>query len=162
MTETALNMEKLYADYYEKVKRFVSGKIQSPHDAEEVISEVFLKVCSKAEGFDSSRASVSTWIYTITQNTVIDYYRRKKPLLLSEEENYRITEEIGTAAESDELEQLADALCRLEERARDVIVLHYYNGYTLKTIAEMMQMSYANVKIIHKKALNRLEEYMAE
>lgn len=162
MTEPVLNMEKIYTDYYEKVSRYVSGKIQAPHDVEELVSEVFLKLCSKADTFDSAKASVSTWIYTITQNTVIDYFRKKKPLLLLEEELYQLDDESDRSFGENELDLLADALCRLDERARDLIILHYYSGYTLKTIAEMMKMSYANIKIVHKKALNHLEKYMTE
>ena len=56
----------------------------------------------------------------------------------------------------DALDILADALLALKERARDLIVLHYYTGHTLKEMAEMMGMSYINVKVIHKKALTVL------
>ena len=54
------------------------------------------------------------------------------------------------------LEDLADALETLSERERDLIILHYYKGYTLKRISEMMGMSYINVKLIHTKALSML------
>ena len=53
----------------------------------------------------------------------------------------------------DALDGLADALMTLKERERDLIVLHYYRGHTLKTVAQMMGMSYINAKVIHKKAL---------
>jgi len=58
------------------------------------------------------------------------------------------------------LENLAEALLILKEKERDLIVLHYYKGYTLKKIAEVMKMSYINAKVIHKKALARMREYM--
>lgn len=162
MTETALDKEKLYTDYYEKVSRYVSGKIQAPHDAEELVSEIFLKLCNKADTFDSAKASVSTWIYAITQNTVIDYFRKKRPLLFLEMETSLIADESDNSFGENELDQLSDALSQLDERSRDLIILYYYSGYTLKTIAEMMKMSYANIKIVHKKALHRLKKYMAE
>ncbi len=56
----------------------------------------------------------------------------------------------------DALDSLADALLALKEKARDLIVLHYYTGHTLKTVAEMMGMSYINAKVIRKKALAAL------
>ena len=54
------------------------------------------------------------------------------------------------------LDQLADALESLADRERDLIILHYYSNLTLKEIAVKMRMSYANVKIIHKKALSKM------
>ena len=60
------------------------------------------------------------------------------------------------APASDDLDALADALLALKEKERDLIVLHYYMGHTLKIAAEMMGMSYINAKVIHKKALTGL------
>ena len=59
------------------------------------------------------------------------------------------------------LDELAEALEQLEQRKRDLIILHYYSGYTLKQTAEKMQMSYANAKIMHTKALRELKKLMA-
>ena len=57
------------------------------------------------------------------------------------------------------LDTLADALMSLKEKERDLIVLHYYENHTLKTVAEMMGMSYINAKVIHKKALTGLQAF---
>ena len=59
------------------------------------------------------------------------------------------------------MDSLADALMSLKEKERDLIVLHYYSGHTLKTVAEMMGMSYINAKVIHKKALTSLQAFYA-
>ena len=48
-------------------------------DAEDLVSDVFLKAYEKYPTFDADRASVSTWLYTITRNTVIDYFRTHRP-----------------------------------------------------------------------------------
>ena len=55
-----------------------------------------------------------------------------------------------------------DALLALKEKERDLIVLHYYTGYTLKTVAEVMGMSYINAKVIHKKALEGLRAFFQQ
>ena len=61
----------------------------------------------------------------------------------------------------DVLDNLAEALMRLKEKERDLIVLHYYSGHILKTVEEMMGMSYVNAKVIHKKALASLQAFYA-
>ena len=65
--------EALYTAYSEKVRGYVFGKVANRHDAEDLVSDVFLKAYEKYPTFDADRASVSTWLYTITRNTVIDY-----------------------------------------------------------------------------------------
>ena len=59
--------------------------------------------------------------------------------------------------DAETLDILADALEQLDTRLRDIIILHYYGGKSLKEIAAAMGMSYPNMKILHKKALNRLK-----
>ena len=129
------------------------GKIQDPHDVEDLVSAVFMKIVQKLDSYDPAKASVSTWVYTITRNTVTDHFRTQRTLVTLED--YMVDEQPEELTD-DALDSLADALLALKERERDLIVLHYYSGHTLKTVAEMMGMSYINAKVIHKKALAAL------
>lgn len=149
--------DKIYLDYKEKVTAYVRSRITDPYAAEDVVSEVFLKIYQKLACYDESRASLSTWIYSITRNTVIDYYKKRKTqsLFLYQIEKVEEIPDKMSAYEA-RLEDLANALENLSERERDLIILHYYQGYTLKRIAEMMGMSYINAKVIHAKALSAL------
>ena len=63
-----------------------------------------------------------------------------------------------TAATSPE--ELAAALEKLPQRERDVIILHYYSGISLREISEAIGMSYSNMKIIHRKALAGLKKHL--
>lgn len=153
---------KIYTDYYKKVTRYVTGKIPNHQDAEDLVSCVFMKVFQKLDTFDESKASLSTWIFTITRNTVYDFYSTRKDFS-------ELPEELADDGKIDEnllneemLEQLADALESLDERSRDLIILHYYSGLTLKEIADRMQMSYPNAKVIHKKALRALQAFLGD
>ena len=153
-----ITAEQIYAEYCPKVKAYVRGKVQDPHQAEDLVSAVFLKVVQGLGSYDPAKASVSTWVYTITRNTVTDYYRTRRTTVALED--YMLDQ--GEDAPNEEaLDALADALLRLKENERDLIVLHYYKGYTLKTVAEMMGMSYINAKVIHKKALTGLRAFYA-
>ena len=59
------------------------------------------------------------------------------------------------------LEALAEALEALPERERDVIVLHYYHGLTLKEVAIHMRLAYSTVKLCHNRTLERLQQMLA-
>ena len=77
----SLDAEKLYTDYYRKVRSFIASKVNSYQDAEDLTSDVFVKVYKKLDTFDPKKANVSTWIYTIARNTVIDFYRTSNQTL---------------------------------------------------------------------------------
>lgn len=152
-TET-ITAEELYLQFHDKVAAYVTGRVEHRHDAEDLVSEIFTKAYAKWNSYDPAKASLSTWIYTITHNAVVDYYRSQKKMV--EYADYMDAEEFAAEEADERLEQLADALQRLKEKERDLIILHYYKGCTLKKVAELMGMSYINAKVIHKKALTAL------
>lgn len=154
--------EQVYARFKDKVARYICGKIPNEHDAEDLVSDVFVKVFNGLSGFDEKKASLSTWIYSITQNAVIDYYRKTKSVCELPEE-LCFDENIEEKMINEEmLKSLADALGKLSQRERDIIILHYYNGKTLKSIAEIMDISYSYIKLLHANALKALRETIYE
>ncbi len=155
-----MDKEKIYQDYYGKVFGYIRSKINSTLDAEDIAADVFVKVYEKLDSFDESKASISTWIYTITRNTLTDYFRTRRVFT-----EIPITAEAGTSVEDDVcnaemVETLTKALETLDERERDIIILRFYSGKTLKEITEQMGISYAYGKVLQNKAFSKLREYL--
>lgn len=160
MTEAldAVQQEQLYVEYYPKVFAYISYRVDNHSDAEDLASTVFLKVIKNFSRFDSEKSSVSTWIYSITRNTVIDYFRKNRvdsPLsdeMISSEnvEESVLREEL--------LDKLAASLEKMDRRERNIIVLHYYHRKPLSEIASVMNISYSYIKVLHKKAVAQLRE----
>lgn len=152
--------EEIYRDYYGKVYGYIRSKINQADTAEDLASDVFIKVYEKIDSFDENKASLSTWIFTIARNTLTDYYRTRK---VSEEIPETLPD--GSSVEDEVcsgimLEALAKALETLDERERDIIILRYYSGKTLREIAGQMSISYAYVKVLQNKALQKLRIFM--
>ena len=148
---------KLYEDYALKVRNFILSKVNDFNLAEDLTSEVFLKVYSNISSFDEKKASLSTWIFTITRNLLIDYYRTRK-IHVELPEDLTYDEEVNICDEEN-LEILKKGLKSLSEKERDVIILHYYSKLTLKDAAVKMGISYAYVKILHNNALGKLKKF---
>lgn len=148
--------EQVYNEYYLKVRNYILSKINNFYEAQDICSNVFVKVYENLDKFDESKASMSTWIFTITRNTLTDYYRKNK---IYEElnENIAIEDEGESICNEENLNIMANALENIDERERDIILMHYYSNMTLKEIAEKMSISYAYVKILHQKALDELK-----
>lgn len=158
MTATEEYKAELYETYHKKVLSYLNGKVMDLYLAEDLCANVFLKVYEKLDTFDETKASLSTWIFTITRNTLTDYFRTRRvfseiPEDLTEDSDI---EEAYCRAEL--LETLAAALESLPERERNLIILHYYSGKTLKEIGEYLNISYAYVKLLHNKALAALKK----
>ena len=152
------DIDRIYEEYYQKVFAYINSRINNYHQAEDLCSDVFAKVVRRLDSFDDGRSSLSTWIYNISKNTLIDYYRtRHEEYELID--NYEFIEDERPVSGA-ELADLAAALEKLPQEERDIIVLRYYEGYSLKEISEKMPMSYGVVKLRHNDALNRMKEYL--
>ena len=153
---------EIFTTYHRKVLGYINGKVCNLSLAEDLASEVFLKIYEKIDTFDAEKASLSTWIFTITRNRLTDYYRTRRvyeeiPETMKDDSS--VEEEV---CNKEALEELADALERLDSRERDIIILRYYSGCTLKDIADRLGISYAYVKILHNKALGLMRGYLGE
>ncbi len=157
---TSEEQTKLYIEYRGKVMSYIRTRVKTYEDAEDICSDVFEKVFRSGDRYDAEKASASTWIYTITRNAVIDYFRRMRPAEELPEELRDDEKPEDEVLRSETLDELAAALRRLPEELRDIIVLRYYDCMPLTEIAAQMGLSYGAVKIRHQKALNQLREAM--
>ncbi len=156
-----LSPEQIYTEYSGKVMGYIRARIRSRADAEDIQSEVFEKILRKLDGFDPEKASLNTWIFTVTRNTVIDFYRRTKP---SEELDENLSDDLELdegLLNSETLSELAAALRKLPEQLRDIIVLRYYDGKPLTEIAGIMNLSYGAVKLRHQNAVLMLRNALS-
>lgn len=133
--------------------------LADPVEAECVLQETFLKVLQALPDF-KFQSSLSTWIYRIAANYALMRLRSKKrqPDSLDESETpinpaavESFNRSVGTnplqAVLNAELRQAMDrAIAELPDKFRSVFVLKDIDGYSLKEIAEMLNLSLAAVK----------------
>ena len=159
--ESILTYEQVYRDYSKKVMGYIRPRINNPADAEDLHSAVFTKVYEKFSSFDQTKASISTWVYTIARNTLIDFFRTHRIYDELADEDMVEEDAFQGILTEETLDELAEALKKLPERERDIILLHYYYNKQLKEIALKLHMSYSNCKLVHNKALMKLRQYLS-
>ncbi len=158
---TVTEQTRLYTEYRDRVLGYIRARVNNRDDAEDLCQDVFEKVFRAADRYDSEKAAPGTWIYAITRNAVIDYFRRNRP-----------AEELPEDLASDELPEdavmqtalldaLAAALEKLPDELADIVVARYYDRLPLTEIAERLGMSYGIVKLRHNKALKLLRAALA-
>ncbi len=161
-----MDIETIYKEYHDKVLSYIKSKVNNREDAEDLTAEVFLKVQKKLADYDEDKAGVSTWIYTIARNSVIDFYRVSKP---TEELPDELSEEIASDDETDSpvlrretLQELADALNKLSDEEKAVIIFRYYDGLSLTDIQKKMGLSYGQIKLRHNSALKEMKKLLSK
>ena len=137
--------------------------INDDHIAEDILQDVFVKIWTKIEYYDSEKACLYTWMRRIAENTSIDYLRgginnrsnrtndNKDSIKNIPHCTEQKTEKIG-------LNQLID---KLPESHKFIICMVYYGGYTFKEIAEIMGIPLGTVKTRSRSALTSLRKEFA-
>ena len=166
-TERSAAFEQIYLDFKERMRGYIQSRINHPQDAEDLLSCVFLKIHESLSTYDSGKASLSTWVYALTHNTVNDYFRRQyrsrevdsaeDVLVDCAEEDQPILDKIIL---EEQLESLGAALERLPEREREIILLRFYYQYTSQQIAATMELSHGNVRYLQHIAMGKLKKMM--
>ena len=154
--------EQLYREYRSVVLSYISARVPSPDDAEDICEEVFIKLFRMLETYDENRASVSTLIYRIAHNAVIDHLRTAHPREDLSEEQAVFPSAEDIVMDIERSAELADAIEMLPQQQRDILILRFYRGWTLKKIAEKMGLTYKTAADRQKKALDSLRKMLKE
>jgi RNA polymerase sigma-70 factor (ECF subfamily) len=133
-------------------------------DAEDIVQELFLKLWSKPELWQEGRgAKFSTWFYRIITNRCIDFQRKKKPDQLIEnydiEDKSNIEEDLDKIAKQKMLEKM---LVELPERQRIAVNLCFYEDFSNKEAAEIMEVNLKALESLLMRAKKTLKVKASE
>lgn len=141
--------------YQEKVFRLVYSILKEAARAEEITQDVFLKMWQVLPDYDG-RASLSTWLYTISRNTSLSAFRAesyRKTLPIEDYDPPAAHWEAGS--QEVEINQL---LQRLPEMQQQVITLFYLQGRSVEDVAHMLDLPEGTVKSHLHRARRALAE----
>ncbi len=153
---------QIFSHFAPRVKSFLMRGGSGETLAEECTQEVMATLWQKAHLFDPSRASVSTWIFTIARNKKIDALRKQKR---PEPEDLPW----GPEAEPDQADvlvmqqettRLAQAVAELPEKQRLLIEQAYFGDLSHSEIAEETGLPLGTIKSRIRLALERLRHAM--
>ncbi len=154
--------EQLFNHFAPRVKAFLVKSGADPQMAEECSQEVMATVWRKAHLFDPSRASASTWIFTIARNKKIDAIRkqnRPEPEQLYPDLDYEPDQESVVELQQ-ETERLTLALGELPEKQRVLVEKAYLGELSHSEIAEITGLPLGTIKSRIRLALEKLRHSM--
>lgn len=153
----------LFDKYYAKIYRFIYFKVPNKETAEDLASQTFLK-CWENLSEGNRIAKFQPWLYRISRNLIIDYFRsrEKEELPLIYQENGEIEEVKVDPSQNLSREELEKIIFNLKHEAREIIVLRYIEGLSVKEISKIVDKSTVNVRVIIHRAIKELQQFINE
>lgn len=149
-------VELLLERYWARAFRVALQLTGGPGAAEDVAQETFLKVLKSAGSFEAGR-SFRGWFFAILKNTAHNHTRGARRARGRESVAARPEAVVETAAEQrDEATVVRRHVGDLAPNLRDVLVLHYLEGLTLKDVAEALGCPLGTVKSRRHRGLEQL------
>ncbi|HVK97680.1 MAG TPA: RNA polymerase sigma factor, partial [Flavisolibacter sp.] len=143
----------LYAD---AVFRFIVKNLRHEDDARDVIQTAFEKLWRNRKEVDSSKSK--SYLFTVAYNQMIDHLRKAKKVYLKDE--FRAETRVSNKEHNNTREILQQALAKLNETQRSLVMLKDYEGYSYEEIGKIMNLSESQVKVYLHRARLQLKEYI--
>ncbi len=158
--------EKLYTKYKDSMYRYFIKQVSDTHQSEELYQEVWIKLIHNAKKYQPT-AKFKTYLYTVAHNTLIDFYRKKKPtqvILDDAEMNPEIEIDASPIAlPEDEFtfkqksKQFMHALDELPLHQKEAIQLFLEEELSVEEIADITQVKMETAKSRLRYAKNKLK-----
>lgn len=144
--------------YSDNVYRFILKNIRDEERARDIVQDTYEKLWRNAPNVNAEK--VKSYLFTTAYHTMIDVLRKEKRQTLLED--YQVPEETHDHQYSDLSEVLNEAVNRLPEIQRTVLMLRDYEGYSYKEIGEVTLLSEAQVKVYIFRARVFLKSYIGK
>ena len=153
--EERSKFEQLYQEYRGIMFHAANSILCNEQDAEDAVHQAFLKVAEHIEKIEDPKCpKTKGYLVTIAENKAIDLYRRRKRHPESE-----LGDELsGLSAIYEGENALAACILKLPARYREMILLRYVYGYSVKETASVFGVSLATASRLNQRAKTRLKE----
>ena len=154
MTEREYN--ECVSTYADNVYRFILKNLRSEEDARDVVQSAYEKMWKHRENVDPLTAK--SYLFTVAHNQMIDHLRKAKRISLKEEFSEELM--VTNRQQHNVKKVLNDALARLNETQRSLVMLKDYEGYSYEEIGKIMGLSESQVKVYLHRARIQLKNYL--
>lgn len=158
-------LAEIYDHYEARIYSYIYHRVGSQPVAQDLTSQVFLRVLEAIQHERAWESSFSGWLYRIAHNLVVDHYRRhgrntqvaidELPALPAHSEEPERAAERALAAED-----LRTAINRLTEEQAQVVTLRFLEGMSIAEVAHAMGKSEGAIKAMQYRAVTSLRRHL--
>lgn len=165
MEKPDLDFKEIYESFYTPILRYIS-RLAGSEEAEDLTQEVFIKINQSMDSFRGD-AKLSTWVYRIATNTVIDRMRRSKTSDRASKDlaneaviNGKVIDLNSQVARSEMNDCIRLVVNDLPEQYRMILLLKEFEGFKNAQISSILGISLDTVKIRLHRARAKLKKEM--
>lgn len=139
-------INEIWEEFGLPLKNFIRKRIPNDQDVDDVLQEVFLKILKNADSLRDDH-KIHAWVYKITRNAIVDYYRTKESVELAE-----LPDNLANESEEDATLNAEIASCLkvmlddLPEKYKEAILLTEFENLTQKELSKKTGLSLSAAK----------------
>jgi RNA polymerase sigma-70 factor (ECF subfamily) len=154
---------RLYDIFADRIYRHIYYRTSNIEDARDLTQEVFIKAWQALPRYKRSKTPFLGWLFTISHNRVIDYYRTKKDYAYLDNEiimeDCERSPEKLVEAKFDQ-QEIRRAILHLPEQQQQVILMSFIEGFEYSEIAAALNKTEGNIRVIVHRALKKMREIL--
>lgn len=157
--EDKSKFEEIYQTYQNLMYYIAYSRLHHEQDAEDVVYHVFMKIAENIQKIEPVSPRTKQYVAAMVDNRVSDILRERTshPTVGY---NEALQNEASPMADGENL--LVKCILKLPNQQRTVIWLKYYHGYSLREIAQMLEISLSCAQKIDQRAKKKLKELYIE
>ena len=145
----------LYAD---NVYRFIVKNIRNEEDARDIVQTAFEKMWRNRNSVENDKSK--SFLFTVAYNQMIDHIRKNKRITLKEDFNEQAGVYEMRTTQNNAKKMLHEALGKLNETQRSLVMLKDYEGYSYEEIGKITGLNQSQVKVYLHRARLQLKAYL--
>lgn len=165
---------KMYNENHKGISFKVAQSVKNQLVAEELVAEIFCKASQKIRLFDENSGAISTWLYTLANNVIIDYFRSStcnnnynttnvESFMNDDEKNtFDFVAPTSTLADSkvnnaEILNKVDLAISNLDLKYQKIAILYFKFEYSYNEIQSILNLPLGSVKAMLFRARTMLQ-----
>ena len=158
-------VEELYLLHFDRIYSYLHMNVGNRHDAEDLTTQVFVKMLESIGKFRWRSAPFSAWLFRIAHNLAMDHFRASKRLQPEEEVPEPDPGE-GSAAEQEALESIGrqsmlELIQKLSHDQQQVLTLKFVFNFSNAEAATILDKTEGAIKSLQHRALASLQRQIA-
>ena len=157
---------EIFECYRVSIFRYLYYRTGDGHTADDLTSEVFLRMIRSLGSYRRQEVAFLAWLFQIAHNLLTDHYRKMSYRNHLQLEDQQIVMQDSSSQPSSDagLNSLAlrQALERLNEEQRDVIIMRFVTGMPIAEVAQALNKSEDAVKGLQRRGLAALRDVLSD
>lgn len=145
----------IWDEFSKLLKQFIYNRVKNNELTNDLLQEVFIKVHLNINSLKNEQ-SIKSWIYTITNNVIHDYYKKQSKLLIPVTENLEVEE--TTLKEHTAKDCIIPLINKLPLAYKEALLLSEIKGLKQAEVANVLGISLSGAKSRIQRGRNLLKE----